>query len=185
MWEPRHLTTVWTSTVCYRDSFTLFTFLLCFLNSGNLVKMEDDFGLDNPCSKPRRAFGAFLFAFILAAFYGMSFICSFPWNKSPVVGNLSGNPSDTVVCNPQWLNWSHLLLYIYISCCAIWEQVQLYHLTFTFTFYFLSLAVASGRRRFQIRNRTFLFTTAFVWSRDSVVGIATGYGLESREGQEF
>jgi hypothetical protein len=23
MWEPRHLTTVWVSTTCYRDSFTL------------------------------------------------------------------------------------------------------------------------------------------------------------------
>jgi hypothetical protein len=23
MWEPQHLTTIWASTACYRDSFTL------------------------------------------------------------------------------------------------------------------------------------------------------------------
>jgi hypothetical protein len=34
MWEPRRLTALWTSTVCYRDSFTFFTFirLLLFLH---------------------------------------------------------------------------------------------------------------------------------------------------------
>jgi hypothetical protein len=26
MWEPRRLTTPWVSTVCYRDSFTFYTF---------------------------------------------------------------------------------------------------------------------------------------------------------------
>jgi hypothetical protein len=25
MWEPRRLTTLWASTACYRDSFTLYT----------------------------------------------------------------------------------------------------------------------------------------------------------------
>jgi hypothetical protein len=32
MWEPRRLTTLWVSTACYRDSFTLFnTVLLVYL----------------------------------------------------------------------------------------------------------------------------------------------------------
>jgi hypothetical protein len=30
MWEPQHLTTLWASTACYRDTFT-FTFTLCVL----------------------------------------------------------------------------------------------------------------------------------------------------------
>jgi hypothetical protein len=27
MWEPQHLTTLWASTICFRDSFTFFTFI--------------------------------------------------------------------------------------------------------------------------------------------------------------
>jgi hypothetical protein len=26
MWEPQHLTTLWVSTACYRDTFTLLTY---------------------------------------------------------------------------------------------------------------------------------------------------------------
>jgi hypothetical protein len=32
MWEPRHLTTLWASTACYRNSF-----LLCNLTVGELI----------------------------------------------------------------------------------------------------------------------------------------------------
>jgi hypothetical protein len=31
MWEPRHLTTLWASTACYRDSFTSFFIFLLFI----------------------------------------------------------------------------------------------------------------------------------------------------------
>jgi hypothetical protein len=33
MWEPRRLTTLWTSTACYRDSFTFFFSLTAFHSS--------------------------------------------------------------------------------------------------------------------------------------------------------
>jgi hypothetical protein len=39
MWEPRHLTTLWAYTVCYRDNFTIFltwnhTTIILFLTFG-------------------------------------------------------------------------------------------------------------------------------------------------------
>jgi hypothetical protein len=37
LWEPQHLTTLWASTVCYRDSFTLLSLSLSLLPMHSLV----------------------------------------------------------------------------------------------------------------------------------------------------
>jgi hypothetical protein len=38
MWEPRRLTTLWVSTACYRDTFTLLTY--SFLNSEMFTNIQ-------------------------------------------------------------------------------------------------------------------------------------------------
>jgi hypothetical protein len=51
MWEPRHLTTLWTSTACYRDSFTFYTVYIELRDPGDeiydstlLLLYEDVYG---------------------------------------------------------------------------------------------------------------------------------------------
>jgi hypothetical protein len=119
--------------------------------------MGADFGPDSWCSKSRRAFRAFLFTTIFTVFYEVSFIGSFTWNKSLVVGNWSGNPSDAVVHNLQCLC---------IVLCSLGTGASL-----PLNIHFLPSIVECSKRketiRFEIRNRTFLSTTALVWSRYS------------------
>jgi hypothetical protein len=40
MWEPRRLTTLWTSTTCYRNSFTFYLYPLRSSRTVSLVKIE-------------------------------------------------------------------------------------------------------------------------------------------------
>jgi hypothetical protein len=40
MWEPQHLTTLWASTACYRDTFTFLLFTFTYLNA-LLVKRKE------------------------------------------------------------------------------------------------------------------------------------------------
>jgi hypothetical protein len=42
MWEPRHLTTLWVSAVCNRDSFT-HTFVYCDKESKHIMSEEQVF----------------------------------------------------------------------------------------------------------------------------------------------
>jgi hypothetical protein len=40
MWDPRRLTTLWVSTAIYRDSFTVYTFILCVFCICNLLSSK-------------------------------------------------------------------------------------------------------------------------------------------------
>jgi hypothetical protein len=43
MWEPRHLTTLWASTACYRDSFTfLLLFTPCCVTAQQTIMLSRD-----------------------------------------------------------------------------------------------------------------------------------------------
>jgi hypothetical protein len=43
MWEPRHFTTVWAFTACYRDSFTFFTLPPYVFTAWYSIKNRDNF----------------------------------------------------------------------------------------------------------------------------------------------
>jgi hypothetical protein len=44
MWEPRRLTTLWTSTACYRDKFTFIIIIIIIIIWNNLAKCFDFIG---------------------------------------------------------------------------------------------------------------------------------------------
>jgi hypothetical protein len=37
MWEHRHLTTLWASTACYRDTFTIFLLVIVYIGNRQLI----------------------------------------------------------------------------------------------------------------------------------------------------
>jgi hypothetical protein len=55
MWGPRRLTTLWTSTACYRDSFAFFFFLLVRPMRQDNIKIDPSVpeGKDGSCLRPR------------------------------------------------------------------------------------------------------------------------------------
>jgi hypothetical protein len=150
MWEPQHLTTLWASTDCYRDTFTLLSFTLLYHCT---------------CSTPQpfqtahvgciRSFTLFIYSlYQLPCIYGFHdvhlkrfWIQRFLWYGAPQRNNVTVKAGATRAHEVRPLQWT------YIMTVVAEDTTQLQNAVRTF------FVCNGARRKRSIRLSLFISTT--------------------------